>query len=557
MRWNRFWIFLGCATFLGTILIYATSRPSIGKKQNPPLRTIVIDPGHSAQTPGARGKFSTEEGVVLDVALKLGKLIEENMKDVRVVYTRKTRNALGATLRADLNERAIIANREKGDLFISIHCNSAGPTRRVTGYKTVYIKKGKKKVPVKRAIYATSPSTAQGTETYVWATGKNNAKTESLKESSVIMLDANSEDANSVLDMSDPETFILLNTLRNAYFDHSLRLSTLIEDEFSSVGRISRGARQRDEKGIWVLQATAMPSVLVELGFISNPEEEDYLNSEKGQQEAASCIFKAIRKYKDELGRYSEPEDRQQMTPASESGSGSGSAPVSYRNPKSRNSGNQKPVIAAKAQPAKTTKTATRQVAVRKESSVPNYKYDIQLLVSDKKYTRDATIFNRLRGTIRKEQVVMNSKKVNKYKYIWGSFRSRSEVNAALRQAKQLGFRKAVLMGQGDEKIQLAVAETKSTATASRQAVPKVNFKYDIQLLVTDKRYTRSAPIFKDLRGTIIRETVVINRKTLNKYIWVNFKTEKEASVALNKAKKAGFWNAALVSADNNRIASR
>ncbi|MBW8684819.1 N-acetylmuramoyl-L-alanine amidase family protein [Chitinophaga rhizophila] len=558
MRWNRFWIFLGCAIFLGTILLYATNRPSNGKKQNPPLRTIIIDPGHSAQTPGARGKYSTEEGVVLDVALKLGKLIEENMKDVRVVYTRKTRNALGATLRADLNERAIIANREKGDLFISIHCNSAGPTRRVTGYNTVYVKKGKKKVPVKRAIYATSPSTAKGTETYVWATGKNNAKTESLKESSVIMLDANSEDANSVLDMSDPETFILLNTLRNAYFDHSLRLSTMIEDEFSSVGRISRGARQRDEKGIWVLQATAMPSVLVELGFISNPEEEDYLNSEKGQQESASCIFKAIKKYKDELSRYSAPEDRPQVTPAGESG---GSSPVSYRSPKSRSTTTKKPAIAAaKPKPAPKTTTSSRQAAApRKEEKGNPYKYDIQLLVSDKKYTRDAAIFNKLRGTIRKEQVVMNSKKINKYKYIWGSFRSQAEVNAALRQAKQLGFRKAVLMGQGNQKA-LAVntpAPASSNTHTSRQPVSRGTPKYNIQLVVTEKKYTRSAPVFKDLRGTIIRETVVINKKTLNKYIWVDFQTEKEAKVALSKAKKAGFWNAYLISAENNTVATR
>lgn len=548
MRWNRFWIFLGCAIFLGTILLYATNRPVIGKKQNPPLRTIVIDPGHSAQTPGARGKYSTEEEVVLDVALQLGKLIEANMKDVRVVYTRKTRNALASTLRADLNERAIIANREKGDLFISIHCNSAGPTRRVTGYKTVYVKKGKRKVPVKRAIYATSPSTAQGTETYVWATGKNNAKTESLKESSVIMLDANSEDANSVLDMSDPETFILLNTLRNAYFDQSLRLSTLIEDEFSGVGRISRGARQRDEKGIWVLQATAMPSVLVELGFISNPEEEDYLNSASGQQEAANCIFKAIKRYKDELGRYSAPEDRQ-AAPSTEQPNMQ-ATPISYNTPRSRNN-TKKPVAASK--PQTTAKTASRQIASSDKSVAENpFKYDVQLLVSDKKYTRNASIFNKLRGTIRKEQVVMNSRKVNKYKYIWGSFKSRSEANAALRQAKQLGFRKATLMGQDNENVQLAAAKPSTT-----RAIPKVNFKYDVQLLVTDKRYTRSAPIFKNLRGTIIRETVVINRKTLNKYVWVNFKTEKEANTALSKAKKAGFWNASLVSADNNRIASR
>lgn len=552
MRWNRFWIFLGCAIFLGTILLYATNNTVIGKKQNPPLRTIVIDPGHSAQTPGARGRYSTEEQVTLDVALLLGKLIETNMKDVRVVYTRKTRNALASTLRADLNERAIIANREKGDLFISIHCNSAGPTRRVVGYKTTYVKKGKRKVPVKQAIYATSPSTAKGTETYVWATGKNNAKTESLKESSVIMLDANSEDANSVLDMSDPETFILLNTLRNAYFDQSLRLSTLIEDEFSAVGRISRGARQRDEKGIWVLQATAMPSVLVELGFISNPQEEDYLNSAEGQQEAANCIFKAIKRYKEELGRYSAPNDRQ-VAPSSEQPTMQ-STPISYRSKNVKTTSPKTAVTAAK--PQTPAKAAARQVASTAKPAAAKtvYKYDVQLLVSEKKYTRDAAIFNKLRGTIRKEQVVMNSKKVNKYKYIWGSFKSQSEANAALRQAKQAGFRQAMLMGQDKGQQSSRVAASKP---APSPKVANVNSSYNIQLVITEKRYTRSAPVFNGLRGTIIREPVVINKKPLNKYIWVNFKTEQEANAALSKAKKAGFWNAFVITTDNDRIASR
>ncbi|SFE88307.1 N-acetylmuramoyl-L-alanine amidase [Chitinophaga sp. CF118] len=460
MRWNRFWI-LGCSTLLGLFFIFAKDAPG-GKKRNPPIRTIIIDPGHSAQTPGAHGKFSTEEGVVLDVALKLGKLIEANMKDVRVVYTRKTSNALASTLKADLNERAIIANREKGDLFISIHCNSAGPTRRVTGYKTVYVKKGKRKVATKRPIYSTSPSTAEGTETYVWATGKNTAKTESLRESPVIMLDANSEGANQVMDMSDPETFILLNTLRNTYFDQSLRLSTLIEDEFTHVGRISRGARQRDEKGIWVLQATAMPSVLVELGFISNPEEERYLNSEEGQQEAATCIYKAIQRYKDELGRYSTPDNEEapSMQPT----------PISYK----KGTGRQQVTVAkgktTKATPAKTIasrtsiakKTSTKEkntkvlaskgsskntskaIASRKVVLKPSFAYDIQLMITDKKYRSNSTIFNKLAGNIRQEQITINHKRLNKY--IWGSFRSEPEANTALRKAKQLGFWNAFVL---------------------------------------------------------------------------------------------------------------
>lgn len=421
MRWNRFWILGSITLFTCTLFIQAKKAP-VRKKQDTPIKTIVIDPGHSAQTPGARGKYSTEEGIVLDVALKLGKLIEANMKDVRVVYTRKDRNALASSLRADLNERANIANREKGDLFISIHCNSAPPSRRVVGHKTVYVRKGKKKVPVRRAIYSTSPSTAKGTETYVWATGKNNAKTETLRESSVIMLDANSEEAKQVMDMSDPETFILLNTLRNAYFDQSLRLSSIIEDEFTHVGRISRGARQRDEKGIWVLQATAMPSVLVELGFISNPEEEEYLNSNSGQQETATCIFKAIKRYTDELSRYGNqpeaaPKPQQPLPPPVEQPVVQPIQEVSYKNSRQQPAGN-----------------TSKQAVV----------YKVQLLVSDKVYKPGASIFKKLAGDIEQESVILNNKKL--HKYIWGNFRTEPEANAAVYKARQLGFHDAFVV---------------------------------------------------------------------------------------------------------------
>lgn len=529
MRWNRFWIFLCCATFLGSLFLYARNKPEpAGKKQNPPLRTIIIDPGHSATTPGAKGSFSTEEQVTLDVALKLGKLIEANMKDVRVVYTRRTPAALAGSLKADLNERANIANREKGDLFISIHCNSAGPTHKVTGYKTVMVKKGKKKVATKRPIYSTSPSTAEGTETYVWATGKNNAKTESLRESSVIMLDAESEGANSVLDMSDPETFILLNTLRNAYFDQSLRLSSLIEDQFTEVGRISRGARQRDEKGIWVLQATAMPSVLVELGFISNPQEEKYLNSEDGQQEMAGCIFKAIKKYKEELNRY-------------DGGRSSGEQSTLQNN---------------------TTTTKTKSVykqsvagnAPAQSSNSSKQSYDVQLLVTEKTYGRGATIFNGMHGTIRKYSYVKDSKKLNKY--IWENFRTEAEAKAALLKAKQLGFRQAFVINKD-----ASIGSSKSTPPVQLAKTRSVNkppdYKYNIQLLVTDKKYTRSAPIFSKLNGYIKKQSVAINNKTLNKYVWGTFANMSEARSALSRAKKAGFWNAFIMDPEQNSLAQR
>jgi len=411
MRWNRFWI-LGCGTlFIFTLFIRATDKP-FKRKQDKPLRTIVIDAGHGGQDIGARGSYSTEKEVTLDVALKLGKIIEENMPDVKVVYTRKVDRF------DDPRRKAEIANDARGDLFISIHCNSAPKSRHVTGYKTVYRKKGKRKIAVKQPIYEYSPSQAQGTETYVWATSKNNAKMESLKTSSVMVLDGNSEEAKEVMDAADPETFIMLNTLRNAFFDQSLRLSTMVEDEFTKVGRISRGARQRNEKGIWVLQATAMPSVLVELGFISNPDEEEYLNSANGQQETAQCIYKAIKRYKEELERFGNFKEEAAPPPQ----------PVVPQ-----------PVV----QPVIETgyKQPRKARAIAASSSLM---YRVQLLVSDKKYSAKSPIFKKMGGPIQQEQVVINRKKFNKY--IWGSFRSEPEAGAALRKAKRMGFKDAFIV---------------------------------------------------------------------------------------------------------------
>lgn len=376
MRWNRFWI-LGLGTlFTCTFFIQAKNNP-VSKKQESPIRTIVIDAGHGGTDPGARGSYSTEKQVTLAVALKLGKILEENLPDVKVVYTRKVDRF------DDPRRKAQIANDAKGDLFISIHCNSTGKIRKVTGYKTSYRKKGRKKIPVKTPIYAYYPSNAKGTETYIWATSKNSAKMESLKQNSVIVLDANSEETKQLMDDTDPETFILLNTLRNAYFDQSLRLSTLIEDEFTRVGRISRGARQRNEKGIWVLSATAMPSVLVELGFISNPEEEEYLNSNNGQTELANGIFKAIKRYRDELERFTNSRSTQPATTEE----------------------------AATSRPQTYFKAGKNRKNDQPAAPSPHDQYCVQLMVTDKFYKPGASIFRKLHGDISREQIVMNKKK--------------------------------------------------------------------------------------------------------------------------------------------------
>ncbi|MCK7553926.1 N-acetylmuramoyl-L-alanine amidase [Chitinophaga sedimenti] len=395
MRWTRPLI-KGLGIALVSILFISVK--AAPPQQDKPIKTIVIDAGHGGHDSGAKGSYSSEKDISLAVALKLGKLIEERMPDVKVVYTRKTDRF------DDPREKARIANEANGDLFISIHCNAAY-ARKVVGYRKG---KSKKKIP----IYKNVPSAAKGTETYVWATSKNAAKTESLRNMNVIVLDANSEESKQVMGDNDIASVIMRRTMSNVFFDNSLRLSNLIEDEFTQTGRISRGSRQRDEKGIWVLQATAMPSVLVELGFISNPDEEDYLNSAAGQNEAANSIFKATKRYKDYLEKYGAQSDAA-----------------------------NDPAPAPAPPPPATVEKQVQPAAVKAEMPAANNaeEYRVQLCITDKVYTENATIFKKL-GTskIEREQVLIDKKK--KYKYLMGAYRTEAEAHAAMYKAQKQGF---------------------------------------------------------------------------------------------------------------------
>lgn len=267
-------------------------------KQQKVLKTIVIDPGHGGSDPGARGSYSFEKDICLDVSLKVGALLEKELPDIKLVYTRKT-----DTYPA-LHARANMANENKGDLFLCIHVNSAPPKKHseITGYKTVtyYVGKGKnrkkktKKVPQYR--YWTTPSTAKGTETYIWGAHKGDDKELAVRENAPMMQEENYKQNYGEVDPNSPE-FIALSLLKTKqYFKRSATLAGFVQDEFLRVGRVDRDVRQRGV-GIWVLQATAMPSILVETGFISNPEEEKYLNSEEGQNELARCIVNALKTY--------------------------------------------------------------------------------------------------------------------------------------------------------------------------------------------------------------------------------------------------------------------
>ena len=261
--------------------------------KQPKIKTIIIDAGHGGTDVGARGSYSTEAQITLKLALRLDTLLRNEMPETRIVMTRTT------DIYHHVREKANIANNEKGDLFVCIHVNAAPPKKTVTGYKSVAYYKGKgskrKKYYKKVPIYKTSPNPAYGTSTYVWAADRSDEKAQG------IIADDRYESSAEIMDIPDvnsPEAIIKARLWSQKFFKNSVQLGTLIENEFVDIGRKSLGVLQRNHMGIWVLQATNMPAVLIETGFITNKEEEDYLNSESGQIEMTRAMANAIIKYK-------------------------------------------------------------------------------------------------------------------------------------------------------------------------------------------------------------------------------------------------------------------
>lgn len=250
---SRFGVF--CLIFLLPLCVFSQK----GEK----IQTIVIDAGHGGKDTGALGKLTTEKALNLAVALKLGAYIEENLPDVKVIYTRKTDKFI------ELSERAAIANRNNADVFISIHCNSTE-----------------------------TANSAYGAETFVMGESKNEKNLAvAKKENAAILLEDNT-DAYDNFDPNSTEAYILFSLSQSLYQSQSLDLADKVQKQFASKGRHDRGVQQA---GFLVLWKTAMPSILVELGFINHAKEEQFLNSEKGQNQMALALFRAFEEYKREF----------------------------------------------------------------------------------------------------------------------------------------------------------------------------------------------------------------------------------------------------------------
>lgn len=289
------------ASFSVTVISFSPGDNLKPRKQKV-IKTIIVDAGHGIMENGghngAKGVYSYEDEICLAVSKELVKNFQNEMPEIRIVESRPTDKITA------LHRRAEIANENKGDLFICIHVNAAVPQRHseITGHKTVtyYVGKGKNKkkktksVPVYR--HWTTPNPAKGTETYIWGAHKNDDKEVAMRENAPMLQEENYKENYGDIDPNSPE-FIALSLLKTKqYFKRSATLAGFVQDEFAKVGRVDRDVRQRGV-GIWVLQATAMPSILVETGYITNPTEEDYLNSKEGQKEIADCIIRAVRTY--------------------------------------------------------------------------------------------------------------------------------------------------------------------------------------------------------------------------------------------------------------------
>ena len=359
--------------------------------------TVVLDAGHGGKDPGALGTYSKEKNINLNVVLKLGKLIEQNCRGVKVIYTRKTDKFI------ELDERANIANNAKADLFISVHTNSPA-----------------------------SGNTARGSETYSLSLERATANLEVVKrENSVIQYETNRQRYA----MTSVENSIMNEIIQGNNMRTSALFAKSIQDEYVRVGRPNKGVHQA---GFLVLRKTAMPSVLTELGFISTPSEEAYLNSEQGINELATSIFNAFRKYVSPILRgmeatstQPEPDDKPAFEAPADTPDDNETKPATQPQPKPAEKTQVKPAEKPKQQPQTQPKQqlqhkpqnqpqAQNQQQAKPTDKPTNSKYEfkVQICTSTRNLRQDSEQFKGLKG-VESHPVTVNGRQ--QYVHTYGS----------------------------------------------------------------------------------------------------------------------------------------
>ena len=355
------------------------------------IKTVVLDAGHGGKDPGCLGATSYEKNNALAIVLKLGAYLEANCPAVKVIYTRDKDEFI------ELNERAAIANRNKADLFISVHCNSM-PTPRVSG-----------------------------TETYVLGVNRADHNLEVAKrENSVISLEDNYRQNYGGYDPNSPEAHILNSVWQSAYLEQSILFASLVQEQARlQAKREDKGVKQA---GFLVIRETAMPAVLIETGYLTNVTEEAFIASEEGQDRMAYAIFKAFVAYKSQL-------------------EGTAIAPIKPAAQKVPKPATQKPVTTGQpAQKKPATGTATSPAKVVKGGITvltPVKKgYRIQLLAWKTRMDRNT-------GRLSLLSNVQEETANGQYYYFTGTFATQSEAARMLPEIKNLGFKTAVVVPVG------------------------------------------------------------------------------------------------------------
>ncbi len=275
-----------CTLLLGCVLGVSNLKAQRGQF------TVVIDAGHGGKDPGAMAHGYKEKDIALAVALKTGSKIKADHPNVRVLYTRDRDVFVGLQARSDF------ANRHKASLFISIHLNSS------------------------------TSGSAYGTETYVIGMNKqSNNLNVAMRENKAMLLESDYKTTYKGFDPTNAESYIIFDLMQEAYINRSIDIAKFVERQYKNNGRTSRGVRQ---EGLWVLSQSAMPSILTEIGFISNANDAAYLGSESGQEEVAGAISRAFTKFydsKSKVGReHSTADSSEQTAPAEVSSSSSRSS---------------------------------------------------------------------------------------------------------------------------------------------------------------------------------------------------------------------------------------
>ena len=365
------------------------------------VRVIVIDAGHGGKAfPGAVYGGVKEKDINLAVALKLGALIEKEIPGVKVIYTRKTDTALGSNLNDDLTARADIANKAGGDFFISIHANAAPKATSVSGAETLIMGESEKETRYNEsALY-------------------NNNKEE-------------------LIDMSDENTAAMvrayIQNLQFTYGQYSEMMARLMQSQYQSGGRAVRPVKRQLLK---VLYATDMPSVLTELGFMTNKNELAYMTSEKGQNAYARMLCNAVKEYVSHINRLAG-----EVTEFVESAPEVAEEPAIVEKPQVEKSED------AVVQPAPEKQTAEKVVEKTTSDKVADG-YAIQLLASDKKINGSDSQFKSYRGKV---ACYIGGGKL-KYKYCYGNFATRAEAQRKLSEVRRT-FKDAFVIHYNGDKI--------------------------------------------------------------------------------------------------------